>query len=919
MTDHMYHNERTKAHDIPIAHLDFKYIKECKDIKELEKIMKTLRSGEVGHYAELERCCEECIRNIDPENRVLRVSMPLGSLDQLDQPSREAIETGLQDWLEEMKSGDTEAGENLSHEALLERISRKRVTVLESEVEDKGLEYDDEVPAVRREIFFRGNSKSAIRARCDGDGNKPKRIVKPRDYSEWDKLEKEWDKELSDTITDVSSSCVQPNTVVEKGEKMDVSDTEMRSIQKLNLTELAKRVESLPEHTRRQMAVREKEKGNEAFHAGDYNEALVYYKRSLTILPMAAVHNNRALIYLHQKQWSAAAKDCARVLQEEPNNLKALFRSGRANYELHNLEQAEKDLERLTDQEPTNTKAQALLRSVRVAKTKRQASRLAGGRRMLITEEGDSESSDEDIPTNSQKKNSHSAQSFDSHNSQSLTDMQEPNVQQPALIDSRDSTEKLISEDRKGQTVSPAGCSKNIQNQIPTGQTRVRARKVYYPSNPGPYGREGMVIEELSDSDEPAQPQTSSPTEKPPTDGECDQVKTSPQVSHCKETKDTSLQNSDSSRNSQKPPEPELTEASSTSRLDKQERIRTFDEAKEQGKKLLGQGDLQKAMEAYTRSIELASGDPEQLALSYRNRALVALQMNENTKAIEDCNHAITIEPQNPVSYYRRALGLRALKNYEDSLRDLEKAHELRPCSENIRSELQKARFLVESNPRKERAASEFGTDAEDSLGFEVIDQPLEPSQDAGGDSYSVHYGCTTDTCDWQLVSEIVNESDLSKKADDEETELKETLDYLSESMDPTRITPCVFQNRWCSLRGLHADKLHKAVIKLLHETNPDRLNEVIGIKLDAPMLDEVIRALCWLCLTSDRSKDKAYDFAYKTLKNLSNLPRFDCALFLVEEPTIQATNLLFESLRKAENVSYNEAMLLQLKDRFVL
>ncbi|KAG5450737.1 Sperm associated antigen 1, variant 2 [Clonorchis sinensis] len=775
--------------------------------------------------------------------------MPLGSLDQLDQPSREAIETGLQDWLEEMKSGDTEAGENLSHEALLERISRKRVTVLESEVEDKGLEYDDEVPAVRREIFFRGNSKSAIRARCDGDGNKPKRIVKPRDYSEWDKLEKEWDKELSDTITDVSSSCVQPNTVVEKGEKMDVSDTEMRSIQKLNLTELAKRVESLPEHTRRQMAVREKEKGNEAFHAGDYNEALVYYKRSLTILPMAAVHNNRALIYLHQKQWSAAAKDCARVLQEEPNNLKALFRSGRANYELHNLEQAEKDLERLTDQEPTNTKAQALLRSVRVAKTKRQASRLAGGRRMLITEEGDSESSDEDIPTNSQKKNSHSAQSFDSHNSQSLTDMQEPNVQQPALIDSRDSTEKLISEDRKGQTVSPAGCSKNIQNQIPTGQTRVRARKVYYPSNPGPYGREGMVIEELSDSDEPAQPQTSSPTEKPPTDGECDQVKTSPQVSHCKETKDTSLQNSDSSRNSQKPPEPELTEASSTSRLDKQERIRTFDEAKEQGKKLLGQ----------------------------------------------------------------------ALKNYEDSLRDLEKAHELRPCSENIRSELQKARFLVESNPRKERAASEFGTDAEDSLGFEVIDQPLEPSQDAGGDSYSVHYGCTTDTCDWQLVSEIVNESDLSKKADDEETELKETLDYLSESMDPTRITPCVFQNRWCSLRGLHADKLHKAVIKLLHETNPDRLNEVIGIKLDAPMLDEVIRALCWLCLTSDRSKDKAYDFAYKTLKNLSNLPRFDCALFLVEEPTIQATNLLFESLRKAENVSYNEAMLLQLKDRFVL
>ncbi|TGZ65202.1 hypothetical protein CRM22_005971 [Opisthorchis felineus] len=887
MTDHIYHNERTKSHDIPIAHLDFKYIKECKDIKELEKIMKTLRSGEVGHYAELERCCEECIRNIDPDNRVLRVSMPLGSLDQLDQPSREAIETGFQNWLEEMKSGDAEAGENLSHEVLLEHIARKRAAVLESEVEDKGLEYDDEVPAVRREIFFRGNSKSAIRARCDGDGNKPKRIVKPRDYSEWDKLEKEWDKELSDTITDASSNYVQSNTVVEKGEKMDVSDTEIRSIQKLNLTELAKRVESLPDHTRRQMAVREKEKGNEAFHAGDYNEALVYYKRSLTILPMAAVYNNRALIYLHQKQWSAAAKDCARVLQEEPNNSKALFRSGRANYELHNLEQAERDLERLTDQEPTNTKAQALLRNVRVAKAKRQASRLAGGRRMLITEEGDSESSDEDTPTNSQREDSHSAQPFDSHNSQSSTDMRELNVQQSALVDSSGSTEKLISQGQKGQTMSPAGCSKNIPNQIPTGEARVRARKVYYPSNPGPYGREGMVIEELSDNDEPAQPQPSSPTEKSVTDGERGQVKTPPQVNHCKETKANSLQSSGSSQTSQKQPGPEMKDTSSTSRLDK-ERIMTFDEAKEQGKELLGQGDLQKALEAYTRSIELASGDPEQLALSYRNRALVALRMNENTKAIEDCNHAITIEPQNPVSYYRRALGLRALKNYEDSLRDLEKAYELRPCSENIRSELQKARVLVESNSKKEGTASEFGTDAEDSLGFEVIDQPLAPSQDADGDSYSVRYEHTTDACDWQLVSEIVNESDLSKKSDDEEKGLKGTLNYLSETTDPTRITPCVFQNRWCSLRGLHAEKLHEAVIKLLHEAHPDRLNEVIGIKLDASMLDQVIRALCWLCLTSDGSNDQACDFAYKILKNLSNLPRFDCAVFLIEEPTIQ-------------------------------
>ncbi|KAF6770257.1 hypothetical protein AHF37_11444 [Paragonimus kellicotti] len=139
---------------------------------------------------------------------------------------------------------------------------------------------------------------------------------------------------------------------------MDVSESEVRGLSTLTIKALAKRVSTLPEHTRRQLAIREKEKGNEAFHANDYDEALLYYKRSLIAFPLTAVYNNRALIYLHQKKWSAAAKDCAHVLQEEPDNLKALFRSGRANYELHNLEQAEMHLERLTDLEPTNSKAQ---------------------------------------------------------------------------------------------------------------------------------------------------------------------------------------------------------------------------------------------------------------------------------------------------------------------------------------------------------------------------------------------------------------------------------------------------------------------------------------------------------------------------------------------------------------------------------
>jgi hypothetical protein len=42
-------------------------------------------------------------------------------------------------------------------------------------------------------------------------------------------------------------------------------------------------------------ADQEKCKGNEAFNAGSYDEALVYYTRSVQYLPNAASYNNRAL------------------------------------------------------------------------------------------------------------------------------------------------------------------------------------------------------------------------------------------------------------------------------------------------------------------------------------------------------------------------------------------------------------------------------------------------------------------------------------------------------------------------------------------------------------------------------------------------------------------------------------------------
>uniref|UniRef100_A0A5K4F3Q6 TPR_REGION domain-containing protein n=1 Tax=Schistosoma mansoni TaxID=6183 RepID=A0A5K4F3Q6_SCHMA len=359
MSDSVYFSERTKTYDIPISHLDFKYLDSCNDSVELEKILKTLRSGEVGRYTELESFCEEKVARLNPNSRVLRKAVEPIKVTQLDKEERHQIEEDFQSWLNEVKTFSEEIDGDKNSENdyyLLERSKKKllsgeQLEMNDEELEEKCLKYDDEdLPPIRKSIIFSSNKQSATRLNSKWDYTFGNRVVKPKDYSEWDKLAKEWDKELAEEN--------QTNSKPEKGEKMILSEIETNGLKKLDYKELKLRVVNIPIQTRKKLAEREKEKGNESFKSGDYADAMNYYKRSLIMHKTNAVYNNRALIYLRQKLWKQAVNDCTKVLKTEPDNLKALFRRSQANFELDNLEQAEKDLNRLTDQDPTNFKAQ---------------------------------------------------------------------------------------------------------------------------------------------------------------------------------------------------------------------------------------------------------------------------------------------------------------------------------------------------------------------------------------------------------------------------------------------------------------------------------------------------------------------------------------------------------------------------------
>ncbi|XP_014668124.1 PREDICTED: sperm-associated antigen 1-like [Priapulus caudatus] len=165
----------------------------------------------------------------------------------------------------------------------------------------------------------------------------------------------------------------------------------------INLDTSACTTEGLTVQERSEQASKDKDKGNEAFASGDYQEALLYYSRSISYSPLAASYNNRALAHIKLENYETSIEDCNTVLQMEAGNIKALMRRGLSYKALRRFDMAENDLEQVLSAEPHNKRAQALLNELYKASGKLgiRHSKPGGterkGRRMVIEDVGKGE------------------------------------------------------------------------------------------------------------------------------------------------------------------------------------------------------------------------------------------------------------------------------------------------------------------------------------------------------------------------------------------------------------------------------------------------------------------------------------------------------------------------------------------------
>lgn len=118
---------------------------------------------------------------------------------------------------------------------------------------------------------------------------------------------------------------------------------------------------------RHALAMREKDKGNECYRAGDLDEAAVYYSRSLTVDEIAATRNNRAMVYIKLKKFRPALEDTERVLAVEPQNVKALVRKASALVGLGQKAEAYVAAKRALQLQPNNKEAHRIAKECATA------------------------------------------------------------------------------------------------------------------------------------------------------------------------------------------------------------------------------------------------------------------------------------------------------------------------------------------------------------------------------------------------------------------------------------------------------------------------------------------------------------------------------------------------------------------------
>lgn len=293
---------------IPIQNFEYDHIEKCSDAKELERILQILRSGEEGYFPHLIKAAEERLAIIKPKSGFLRKMVPVVNRDDLNEHVLDEICKDLETWVTDISKHNKE-------------LEKRKMNTVECETK------------------VRAYKETADK---DKGGKNAEKRIRSTDYPAWDKY-------------DPDTEILKMDLVEENEKRAAIQEKPRKNVQKrVSFNKFATEAEAS------YAAEREKEKGNDFFKAGDYEEALQCYTRSVLSKPSVNNLNNRAVTYVKLKKYRKALEDCDRVLAMDSDNLKARLRKAEALECLEMYEEAMECVNFAIRIDPNNAIAQEL-------------------------------------------------------------------------------------------------------------------------------------------------------------------------------------------------------------------------------------------------------------------------------------------------------------------------------------------------------------------------------------------------------------------------------------------------------------------------------------------------------------------------------------------------------------------------------
>ncbi|CAI5663412.1 unnamed protein product [Oreochromis niloticus] len=557
--------------------------------------------------------------------------MPVATAASLSKDEWSQIEDELKRWQEETKKTET----TLKHQSVFDDLVKENM------------------PPVRgSNCFVPLSQKTVLQER-----KKPSKCDLPRDYREWDKF-------------DVEKECQKIEEDMEKTDPPAIINSGHPKIKTQVDTSLLSQQEKLF------LANREKDKGNEAFRAKDYEEAVTYYSRSLSIITTVAAYNNRAQAEIKLEHWHNALKDCLSVLELEPGNLKALLRRAVVYNHMGNFHMATEDLRTVLREEPQNTAATQLLSQIEKKTEECQQEKQCKGKKILIQEieEADNQT--------------------DGDNKAHKTGIDSPEdlcilySNRAACYLKDGNSQDCIQDCTSALELQPFSL-KPLLRRAMAYESLERYRKAYVDyktvlqidvSVQAAHDSVNRITRLLIEQDGPEW------REKLP---EIPLVPLSAQQHRREE-----------------PPSAEILQARAEKAARDAERkaeVR-FSALKQEGNDFVKKSQYQDALEKYTECLKLK---PEECAI-YTNRALCYLKLERFAEAKQDCDAALKLEPTNKKAFYRRAMANKGLKDYLACSSDLQEVLQQDPNVQEAEKELEEVtkllrQSLASASPNKPR------------------------------------------------------------------------------------------------------------------------------------------------------------------------------------------------------------------------